>query len=165
MKNDWWTNKAAEIQGFADTNDQQHFYDAIKCSYGPTRNSQAPLRSSDGTSLIKDQQGILTRWTEYLTGLLNHRNPADATFLDNLPDLPPVNQLDATPTFAEVHKACKSLKNNKSPGPDGLPGELFKFSTNSVTHRLHKLIVAMWEAGYIPQTLKDPIIIMIYKRK
>ena len=165
LKNDWWTNKAAEIQGFADKNDHQHFYDAIKCTHGPTRNTQAPLRSSDGTNLIKDQQGILNRWAEYLTSLLNHRNPADPSLLDNLPELPTVNQLDDIPSFSEVHKACKSLKNNKSPGPDGLPGELFKFGTQAVTRKLHKLIMAMWNTGHLPQTLKDANIIMIYKRK
>ena len=147
--------KPQKYRALRTKNDHQHFYDAIKCTHGPTRNTHAPLRSSDGTNLIKDQQGILNRWAEYLTSLLNHRNPADPSFLDNLPELPTVNQLDDAPSFSEVHKACKSLKNNKAPGPDGLPGELYKFSSQVVTRRLHKLIVAMWNTGHLPQTLKD----------
>ena len=31
--------------------------------------------------------------------------------------------------------------------------------------RLRKMIVVFWEAGFVPQSLKDPIIVMIYKRK
>ena len=30
MENKWWTQKAEEIQRFADTNDTQKFYEALK---------------------------------------------------------------------------------------------------------------------------------------
>ena len=116
-------------------------------------------------TLIKDSKGILDRWVEYLSSLLNQHNPIDPSFADRLPNLPPLYNLDLTPSFSEICKACKSLKNGKSPGPDGIPGELFKFGGYVVMRRLHSMIQVFWEAGYIPQSLKDPLIVMIYKKK
>ena len=165
LQNDWWFNKATEIQGYADTNDHQHFYSAIKSAYGPIRTACAPLRSADDTNLIKDAPSILERWTEYLTGLLNHRNPIDPTYFEDLPTLPVINQLDETPTYEDIRKACLSLKNNKAPGPDGLPGELFKYGGPALTEKLHDFISLFWTTGLLPQTWKDPIMTMIYKRK
>ncbi|XP_076045788.1 uncharacterized protein LOC143028030 [Oratosquilla oratoria] len=165
IQNQWWSNKAVEIQQYAELNDQQNFYNAIKTTYGPTQSTTAPLMSADGATLIKDKNGILDRWVEYLSSLLNQNNPIDPTFADRLPNLPLLNNLDLTPSFTETLKACNSLKNNKAPGPDGIPGELFKFGGHIVMKRLHLMIQIFWEAGYIPQSLKDPLIVMIYKRK
>ena len=165
LKNNWWLNKAAEIQRYSDTNNHQQFYDAIKATYGATRTTHTPLRSADGTNLIKDAPNILERWTEYLSGLLNHTNPIDPTCFDDLPVLPVINQLDETPTYEEIHKACLSLKNNKAPGPDGLPGEIFKYGGPALTSKLHDFISLFWTSELLPQTWKDPIMTMTYKRK
>ena len=35
MQNEWWTEKAQEIQSFADINDMHNFYNAVKSIYGP----------------------------------------------------------------------------------------------------------------------------------
>ncbi|XP_076036004.1 uncharacterized protein LOC143021966 [Oratosquilla oratoria] len=164
MQNDWWCQKAREIQQFADENDQQSFFAAVKATYGPRQSSIAPLKAADG-HIIKDQQGVLDRWSEYLSQLLNQVNPIDAQFADRLPCLPLLDHPDAAPTFTEVHAACKSLRNNKAAGPDGIPAELFKFGGHAVTRRLHKWTKVFWEAGYLPQSLKDPIMVMIYKKK
>jgi len=36
MENTWRLTKAREIQSYADSNDSQKFYNAIKSTYGPT---------------------------------------------------------------------------------------------------------------------------------
>ena len=59
------------------------------------------------------------RWVEHFQQLLNRPPPMEPQIL------PPANQeLDIScepPTRAEVEKAIKSLKNNKSAGPDNIP--------------------------------------------
>lgn len=72
--------------------------------------------SSDGSTLISDHQGIITRWAEHFCELLSHVNPADPEMITLLPFLPPVIEMDSTPTFDEVHWAIKNLKNNKAEG-------------------------------------------------
>ena len=164
MQNEWWCIKSQEIQRFADQNDYSGLFTAIKSTYGPPQCSVAPLKSASG-EMIKDQQGILHRWVEYLSDLLNRVNPVDPNFADRLPTLPTLNQLDAVPSFEEVGDACRNLKNNKAAGPDGMPEEVFKFGGPSVISHLHKMIEVFWEAGYLPQTLKDPLIVMLFKKK
>jgi len=82
MENKWWTQKAEEIQRFADTNDTQKFYEALKTMYGPTRHAVHPVKSKDGTKVMKDHEGILSHWAEHLKELLNCVNPTDSTLVD-----------------------------------------------------------------------------------
>ena len=87
-ENKWWTDKANEIQLYADTYETQAFYDAIKAAYGPRHHSVHPVRAKDGVTLIKDHQGILSRWAEHLSELLNCINPTDPTYIELILQLP-----------------------------------------------------------------------------
>ena len=165
MKNDWWTKKAHEIQHHADTNNSHAFYDSIKAIYGPQRKNITPVRSADGTILYKDKQQILDRWAEHFNTLLNTSYPTRMDTLADLPCLPTVTDLDSSPSFAEVRKAIAGLKNNKSPGLDGVPAEILKHGGYLLTRRLHQLIINIWSSEVIPQDWKDANIITIFKRK
>jgi len=78
MENTWWLNKVTEIQTYADTSDTQKFYDAIKSVYGPRHHCIRPVKAKDGITLITDQQGILSRWAEHLSEIINCINPTDS---------------------------------------------------------------------------------------
>jgi len=71
MENQWWIDKAYQIQQYADNNELQKFYEAIKAVHGPRQQSIHPVKSKDGSTLVKDQQGILHRWAEHLGELLD----------------------------------------------------------------------------------------------
>ena len=100
MEDTWWVQKAHEIQTFADCNNTQGFYDAIKALYGPRKRAIAPVRSDDGSVLFKERHEILCRWANHFETLLNHNNPADPHILDTLPDLPLLMHLDSPPQFS-----------------------------------------------------------------
>ena len=161
MENNWWQDKGLEIQSSFDVNDFHKLFDSIKSVYGSVRNSYAPLRSADGNTLIKDRQGILQRWVEHLSDLLNRVNPADPNVFDRLPTLPPIHHLDQVPTFDEVVKAKNSLKNNKAAGPDGLPGEIFKYGGYAVTRCLYEFILEIWDPEILPLIWINPDIVTI----
>ena len=165
MQNEWWTRLAAEIQGFADMGDQHQFYNALKTAYGPRSNSLCPVRSVDGSTLFTEKTEILKRWAEHYQELLNRQNPTDPTFLDSLPNLPVIQELDNIPTIQEVSHAINSLKNNKATGPDGIPAELLKHGGDAVATCLHNIIQEVWNSGCCPQQWKDADIISIYKKK
>ena len=131
--------KAAEIESFADMKDTRSFYAAIKQVYGPVHNSYNPIRSADGTKLHKDRQDIVSRLGEHFGELLNRVNPVNPPIVEQLPSLPQIPLLDKIPSFSEVHRAVKRLKNNKAAGPDSIPGEIFKYGGHQVIHRLHKV--------------------------
>ena len=125
MENNWWARKAAQIQSYANINDAKNFYEALRGVYGPSRFSLHPVRSIDGV-LIKNKELILARWDEYLQSLLNRVHTTDPGFVDDLPTLPVIIKLDEPPSFDKVEKAIRSLKDNKTAGPDNISAEVIK---------------------------------------
>ena len=55
MENNWWAEKAAQIQSYA--NNTKSFYEALIAVYGPRHFSLHPVRSTDG-DLIKNKELI-----------------------------------------------------------------------------------------------------------
>ncbi len=138
MQNEWWIEKAHEIQSFANKNDMHNFYNAIKTIYGPTNRCITSLKTADGLTLLKDQNTILLRWAEHFNILLNQDFDPDLTILEELPKLPPIHNLSLPPTFQEVLSSARSLKNNKSPGTDNILAELLKEGGYICMHTLYR---------------------------
>ena len=61
MQNDWWTGLSERTLRYADMGEMRAFYEALKTVYGPSHQIQAPLRSSDGSTLLTDKEAILQR--------------------------------------------------------------------------------------------------------
>ena len=61
MQNDWWTGLAETKHQYAD------MYEALKAIFGPSHQIQAPLCSSDGSTLLTDKEAILQRWLEHFS--------------------------------------------------------------------------------------------------
>ncbi|XP_072182226.1 uncharacterized protein [Diadema setosum] len=59
MQDAWFSDKADEIQSYADRNDMKNFYRALKTVYGPVSSGSSPLLSADGNVLITDQKKVL----------------------------------------------------------------------------------------------------------
>ena len=164
LENKWWQDLALEIQGYADTNNMQKFYDATKRLYGPQKRSHAPVRDTNG-ALIKDSEGIRKRWAEHFSTLLNHNTNTDHSILDELPTLPMKEDLDETPTHQEVMEAIRALKMNKAAGPDEVPSELLVHGGGEVHNLIHRIISEIWRGEPVPQSWKDANLITIYKNK
>lgn len=144
LQNEWWISKAKEIQSYADKNNMHSFYDVVKNIYGPRNCSVSPLKSVDGTTLIKDQKLITNRWAKHFEALLNQPSPTDPSVLDELPVYSTIQDLDLPPTFEEVKRAVRSLKNNKTPGPDSTPAEIFKRGGYFCIRALFLFITNVW---------------------
>lgn len=71
MKDKWWAGKAEEVQKYADSHNSKQFFGALKTVYGPSKSGSTPLLSADGSTLIKDQEGLRNRWAEHFKTLLN----------------------------------------------------------------------------------------------
>ena len=122
------------------------------------------MRSTNG-ELLKDNNEIMERWRQHFNTLLNQRNPAEPNILDNIPNAPQAADLDDSPSFDETLQAIKCLKNNKSPGPDGIPSELIKEGGQPLHRRLHDLIKTAWNQEQIPAEWRTSDIVTIYKKK
>ncbi|XP_076442022.1 uncharacterized protein LOC143281001 [Babylonia areolata] len=124
IQNNWWLKLAEKTQLYADLGNTKAFYEALRAAYGPSLQVQAPLRSSDGTTLLTDRDSILHRWTEHYQDLFGDQRTVQDSSIDKIPQLPVKHDLDNPPLFEEVKSAIKKLKGGKAPGIDGLPAEV-----------------------------------------
>ena len=51
------------------------------------------------------------------------------------------------PSIQEIEKALESLKPDKAVGPDGIPSEMLKLGSETVTKALHSIIDTVWTSG------------------
>ena len=165
LEGQWWDQLAHEIQGYADTNDMHNFYQSTKRIYGPQTRITAPVRSADGVTLLRNKTDITARWAEHFNELLNVNTTSDPSFLNDLPTLPSMTDLDNPPSLEEINQALDGLKPRKSPGPDGIPSELLKHGGQEMRRFIHNLINDIWLTHDVPSTWKDAVLVTIFKNK
>ena len=73
--------------------------------------------------------------------------------------------VEADIAFEEVETAVDQLKDGRSPGLDNIPGEVFKYGASQLLIWLHKIILKVWDCGFVPQDWRDAAIVSIYKNK
>ena len=126
MEDRWLSNKADEIQEYADRNDMKNFYSGLKEIYSPTSSGSSPLLSVDGTLLITDKDKILERWAEHFNSVLNRPSSISDEAIARLPQIPVNTSLDNPTSLDETQKAIRMLSSGKAPGPDAIPAEIYK---------------------------------------
>ncbi len=165
MRDTWLSNKADEIQGYADRNDMKNFYAGLKEVYGPTTSGNSPLLSADGLTLLTEKDKILDRWAELFNSVLNRPSFINNEAIDRLPQIPIQETLDTLPTMTEIQKAIGALSSGKAPGSDAIPAEVYKEGGPVLWAKLHQLIQLIWHQETVPQDFKDASIVHLYKRK
>lgn len=79
--------------------------------------------------------------------------------LDQLPQHPIVESMGKPPRVDEVMDAIKTMKNNKSAGPDGIPAEVLKKGGPDLLKHIHTVLFKIWEEEEIPAQLRDALIV------
>ena len=74
------------------------------------------------SSLLLDE---IERWVEQYDELYGEESEVDIDKLKQLPSFGVVPELNRLPTFDEMIEAVKQMPNNKSPGNDAIPAEVF----------------------------------------
>ncbi|VDL88656.1 unnamed protein product [Schistocephalus solidus] len=143
MQDIWMIRKAEGIQGYADRNEMKNFFKAIKTIYGPCIKGTATLLSSDGTTLLTEKSQILKPWAKHFRSVLNCSSAISDAAIDRLPQVDTNNDLDLPPSLpatvramqqissanamtGEVADAIQRRHNNKAPGEEGIPTEIYK---------------------------------------
>ena len=150
-KDKWWIDKAAEIQGYADSHMSREFYTATRAIYGPIERHTAPLSSKYGTTIIKDKEGILCRWKEHFTDLVNRDSHVKPDNIDNVPAVPVRKELDDVIHIEEVRKAVKQMKCNIASGGDGIPADVYKHGGTTLIRHLHRRFLKIWKNEEVRQ--------------
>ena len=74
-----------------------------------------------------------------------------------------MHELDREISGEEIQNAISSMKNNKSPGPDGIPIEFFSNNLGFWLPILHRLFNYIYDTGTYPDEWAEGIIIPIFK--
>ena len=59
MHDNWLSNKADEIHGYADAHDMKRFCDSLKCIYGLSISGGSPMLCADCSTLTTDKNELL----------------------------------------------------------------------------------------------------------
>ena len=113
------------------------------------RNATDGIKDKDGKILIDGEQ-VLNRWKTHTENM--YSQPEDQ--LDRRRLLYRRTEDEPTPLVEEVREAMKKLKNQKLPGCDGIPTELWKAAGENGIRLMHRICntscAARWPPQYAP---------------
>ena len=165
MKNKWWSEVSAEMQRAYDCNDSKALYRTITQAFGPQSSTMAPLKSKDGSSLIKDAEGIMVRWTQHYTDLFDNPSTVDEAVINGLPQEDILVEMMTDPDADEIKSTIKAVNTGKAPGLDGIPVELLHYGGDNLAIAIHTIILAVWHGEPVSQDWIDAIMVSLYKGK
>ena len=142
-------------------NEARKFYERIKRQAGGLKTGAAACKDESG-NLVTYIQGMLKLWRQHFNSLLNgdfntEEAEPEIPITDDGIHIPP-------PDYDEVCIAIKRLKNNKAPGADGIPAELFKTGGQELIKRMHRLLSKIWSEESMPSDWNLSILCPIHKK-
>lgn len=129
------------------------------------------IKSDKGEVMMKPKD-INDRFLQFYKNLYTSNKNIDYAAMQNFLDKCNLSQLDEEESaqldseisVEEIQRAITSLKSNKAPGPDGLPGELYKKFNEILCPYLHRMFIQANNDGVLPPTLTEAVITVIYKK-
>ncbi len=150
----------ADLERLRNVNESRKFYKILNAQRQGFNPRVDMCRALDGT-LLTNKTNVLERWREHFDALLN--DEVEAEELDfGFPDDEGAAVL--IPTHQETVDAINSLKNNKAPGPDGIPAELLKNGGEELIGTMHEVIKQIWITETLPSTWLEGALCPLYKK-
>jgi hypothetical protein len=164
--------------------DEKHC--AELCGFATERNCTAFWKKvkyliSGGKHTSKSESISGSEWFLYFSDLLNSDNAHDVELSDfdaqvqtfsqshktgcqQCEDMNIHNVLNTAITEEEVTLATSKLKNGKSTGTDGIPGEFYRYSLHKLYPIFVKLFNNMFKHGVFPAQWTEGVIVPIHKK-
>ena len=116
------------------------------------------IKAKDGT-LLTETKEIKERWKEFTEELYcnTDKNPHPTIVTPSGSEEPSI-------LLEEVEAALRKIKNNKSPGIDGIPAELLKASGEAGLKALLELCNKIWTTGVWPEDWITSVFITLPKK-
>jgi len=115
------------------------------------------IKDKDGKILTESEQ-VLNRWKTHTENMYSQpEDQSDRRLLHRRTDDEP------TPLVEEVREAMKKLKNQKSPGCDGIPAELCKATGESGIRLMHRICNMIWRTRQWPTEWTKLVLVLIPK--
>ena len=155
---------SGRIQQAADMNNTKAFYSGLRAEYDPEKKGSTQLTAADGETLLHEKEDILNRFAGHFNQLLNVPRTLGVEADEELERRNEISELEEEPMFEELLSAIKTTSEGISPGPDGMPAEVWKNSGAELLSRVHELILQIWRSEDVPQDWKDTNMVPIFKK-
>ena len=128
--------------------------------------------SPETSESTEDQETIKTQILKYYEWLYKEKTTSDEhddTLLTHMSGNPIpqdiANRADARIKLDDITTAIRKTANNKSPGPDGLPGEFYRAYETLLAQPLKEAIIEAQRTNRLPSSMLEGDITLIYKKK
>ena len=144
-KEDWIGAQCEEIETCLSKNNNNKAYQLVKDLTSKKMARSSTIQDKSGKCLSKEQE-ILSRLTEYCTGLYNYASCGDNAVLDG--SQPPEEHMQPI-LREEVEIAVASLKKGKSVGGGNIPAELVQAGGETMIDVLTEIEICnrIWRTG------------------
>lgn len=163
LKNQWWLQKASEIQLAADKHNTKKIYQLIN-SLNISKDYQIKsinVKDKNGKILSTEAES-LERWKEHFEGVFNKPSKAQHSILESIEQRPIQHHLGDVPTLEEVESAFASLPSGKTCGQDSIVAEMIKAA--KLNDKYHDLIKQVWKTRTTPTEWRDALIKTVPKK-
>ena len=160
-RNRYWSELATTMENAATTGNFGLLYRLIRTASGKTQRRQPALRNASG-ELIRSLDEKLVRWIEHFSQV--HSQPRSHYLSTPATQLTAYNIDCSEPTKDEIMRVVTLLKNNKAPGEDGIPAEVYKACCTVLLDPLHKLFRSIWEKESFPADWRSSILLPFPKK-
>ena len=122
------------------------------------------IRKPSGEVCVGREESLLC-WQDHFCQVLNIRSSFLDDIINEVPDHPIDESLDAPPSEDDVLEALERTKSGKAGGKNGvLPEMINKCCGANLLDHLVELFQCVWHEGYVPQEWKDALIVPIPKK-
>jgi hypothetical protein len=155
----WIENGEKNTSYFLSLEKKQQFNNAIN-------------RIKDENNVIyTDNENIMKCIHKFYSSLYTSKNVSDLEIEKYLNDIncekitqSEMEMCDELPKLDECKEAIKLMKNNKSPGQDGLPVEFYKIFWNDIKEIYYASLIKSIEQDILPFSQRSAIMSLIYKK-
>ena len=160
-KEHWIEDQCESIETNLIANDSKKAYATIKELTATKQQKVSTIKDKTGNILI-EADAVHERWTEYCKDLYNTNVEGDADVLD-VPDHQDISS-DDTILKDEIVDAIKSLKKDKSPGVDNIPGELIQAGGDAMVTTLWHICNKVWKTKKWPKSWTQSLVLSLPKK-
>ncbi|OMJ15842.1 Transposon TX1 protein, partial [Smittium culicis] len=156
-------------------NNPKEYWAYIKSCSGSTFHSvsNGPVYDSN-KNLITETAEKLKIWTKHFGDLAkdisgNSRSPSKWQDMIS-DDSDYFIECDDSVNWYEIIQALKDTPNNKAPGADGVPSEVWKLvmneksPTSNLAILIKKIVNMMYDSGYIPKSMTTSVVVPVPKK-